>query len=105
VGLRVTLLGVDEVREFGGISDEEDGRVVEHPVEVSLFRSDLDSKATGITGSIRRSRFTTDSGESDGGTVFLTDLGEELGRGNVVQALGQLKVTMCTSTLGVNLEC
>lgn len=29
VGLRITLLGVDEVREFGGISDEEDGGVVE----------------------------------------------------------------------------
>jgi hypothetical protein len=102
VSLGVTLLGVDEVGEFGGIPDEEDRSVVEHPVKVALLRSDLEGKAAGITGGIRRSEFTTDSGESDGGTMSLAELGEELGRGNVAEVVGQFKVTMCASTLGVN---
>lgn len=104
MSLGVTLLGVDEVGEFGRIPDEEDGSVVEHPVKVALLGPDLEGKATGITGSIRRSKFTTDGGESGGGTVFLADLGEEGGRCDVAEAVGQFKVTMCTSSLGVNLE-
>ena len=76
MSLGVPLLGVDEVGEFGGISDEEDRCVVEHPVKVALLRSDLEGKAAGITSGIRRSEFTTDSGEPDGGTVSLADLGE-----------------------------
>lgn len=104
VSLGVTLLSVDKVRELGRISDEEDGGVVEDPVEVTLLRSDFERKATGVTGSVRRPKFTTDSGESGGGTVFLTDFREELGRGDVAEALGQFEVAMCASTFGVNLE-
>ena len=103
MSLGVTLLGVDEMREFGRVSDEEDGSVVEHPVKVALLRSDFKGKAAGITGGIRRSEFTTDGGETGSGTVFLADLSEEPGRGNVAEVVGQFKVTMCTSTLGVNL--
>lgn len=54
MSLRVTLLAVDEMGEFGGISDEEDGSVVENPVKVALLRSDLEGKATWVTGSVRR---------------------------------------------------
>ena len=43
MSLRVTLLGVDEVRELRGITDEEDRSVVEHPVQVALVGLDLDS--------------------------------------------------------------
>lgn len=104
MSLGVTFLGVNEVGEFGGVSDEEDGSVVENPVKVALFSSDLEGKATRITGGIRRSVFTTDSGESGGSTVLLADLGEELGRGNVAEVVGQFKVTMCTGTVGMDLE-
>lgn len=34
--LRISLLGVDEVRELGRVSDKEYGRVVENPVPVTL---------------------------------------------------------------------
>ena len=94
---------MDEVGELGRISDEEDGSVVEHPVKVSLLSSDLDGKTAGITGSIRRSKFTANSGESDCGTMSLICLCEELGRGNVAETVGQFKVTVCTSTFGVDL--
>jgi hypothetical protein len=100
--LRVTFLGVDEVGEFGRIPNKEDGSVVEHPVKVALFSSDLDGKATGITSGIRRSEFTTNSGESDSGTVLLADLGEEFGGGDVTEVMCQFKVAMRTSTLGMD---
>jgi hypothetical protein len=53
VRLRIPLLCVDKVGKLGGITDEEDGGVVEHPIPVTLLSSELDSKATGITSSIR----------------------------------------------------
>ena len=37
VGLRVSLLSVDENGELGGVSDEKDGGVVVDPVEVALL--------------------------------------------------------------------
>lgn len=37
MGLRVSLLSVDEVRELRGVADEEDGGVVEYPVEVAFI--------------------------------------------------------------------
>ena len=36
VSLRMSLLGVNEVRELGRVTDEEDGGVIEHPVPVTL---------------------------------------------------------------------
>ena len=45
MGLRVTLLSVDEVRELAGVADKEDRGVVEDPVKVALVRLDFDCKA------------------------------------------------------------
>lgn len=42
--LGVTLLGVDEVGELGGVADEEDGCVVKDPVEVTLLGPNLDGE-------------------------------------------------------------
>jgi hypothetical protein len=36
IRLRVTLLGVNEDGEFAGIPKKEDGRIVEHPIPISL---------------------------------------------------------------------
>ena len=35
IGLRVTLLSVNEDGEFAGIPKKEDGRIVEHPIPIS----------------------------------------------------------------------
>lgn len=45
VGLRVTLLSVDEEWEVGGISEEEDGCVVVDPVPVALLSVELEGKS------------------------------------------------------------
>jgi hypothetical protein len=60
MGLGVPLLGVDKVRELCGVTNEEDRRVVEDPVEVALFGSDFDGEATGVTGGICGARLTAD---------------------------------------------
>lgn len=66
VSLGISLLGVDKVGELGGISDEEDRRIVEDPIPVTLIGSQLDRETTGVAGSISGSRLSTDGGESDG---------------------------------------
>ena len=70
MSLRVTLLGVDEVRELGWVTDEEHGGVVKHPVEVALLRLDLDGETSGVTSGVRRSRLATDGGETHGDLKF-----------------------------------
>lgn len=51
--LRIALLGMDEVRELGGIAKEEDGGIVEDPVEIAFVGAYLDGEPTGIAGSVR----------------------------------------------------
>jgi hypothetical protein len=52
VGLRASLLGVDEEREFCGITEEEDGTVIVHPIPVALLSVELDGETMGITSGV-----------------------------------------------------
>lgn len=52
MGLGIPLLSVDEVRELGRVSDEEDGSVVEHPIPVALVGPQLNREATGVASSV-----------------------------------------------------
>ena len=60
MSLGVSLLGMNEMREFGGIPDKEDGCVVEDPIPVSLLGLELDSKTSWVASGISRSGFATD---------------------------------------------
>lgn len=102
--LRVALLGMDKVREFGGIAKEEDGSVVEDPVKIAFVGADLDGKATGIAGSVRRTRLATDCGETNGSTGSVTDPFEEGGAGEVGDVMRHLKVAMRAGTLCMDLS-
>jgi hypothetical protein len=101
MGLRVTLLGVDEVGELGRVTNEEDGSVVENPVEVTLLSPQLDSKPTRVTSGVSRTRLATDSGEANGCTAFGTRLLEELDSADVRERVSQLEETVGTGTFGV----
>lgn len=63
MSLGISLLGVNEVREFGRISNEENGSVIHYPIPVTLIGSELDSETTGVTRSIRGAGFTSDCGK------------------------------------------
>jgi hypothetical protein len=51
---RITLLGVNEVRELDRITDEEDWSIVHNKIAVSFLRVKLYSKSTGIASCIGR---------------------------------------------------
>jgi hypothetical protein len=102
MGLWVSFLGMNEVRELGWVTNEEDGSVVEHPVEVALLGSDLDGKPTGVTSSISGARLASDGRETHRYTGFVAHLGEEVGAGEVGDVVRDFKVTMGTSTFGMH---
>lgn len=102
MSLRISLLSVNEVGELGRITNEEDWGVVVHPVPNTLLCLDLHRETTGITSSVRRSALSTDSAESYCGRSLLAN-GCEKGVGcDVRQVVCNFKVTVSTSTLGMN---
>ena len=103
VSLGVTLLSMNEMREFGGITNEENRCVVEDPIEVTFLCPDFNGEATGITSSVCRAILASNSGETDGGANLLADLLEERLRGDIAQVVGDLEVAMGTSSFGVDL--
>lgn len=102
--LRVALLCMDKVGELGRVAKEEDGSVIEDPVEVAVIGANLDGKPTGITGSVRRARLAADSGKTNRGAGFVAYFFEERGRGEVGNVVGHLEVAMRASTLGMDLR-
>lgn len=103
MGLRVPLLGVDEMRELGRVTDEEDGSVVEDPIPVTFLGPELDSKTARVTSSIGRAGFTADGGETSSNANLLANTLEEGLRGDVAYVVSDLEVTVSASTLGVDL--
>ena len=98
---RVALLSVDEVRELGGIPQEEDWSVVGNHVPVPLRCAELDRKASWVPCHVVRTRFATDGGEPDGDRTLLVCL-ENLRKTEVIQWVGGLIISVCATTLGVN---
>lgn len=64
VGLGVALLSVDEDGELGGITDEENRRVIEDPVPVALLCVELEGETPGVACTVRRALFTTNGRET-----------------------------------------
>ena len=52
IDLSASLVGVNKKREFGGITKEEDGNIIVHPIPVALLSVELDSETTGITSGV-----------------------------------------------------
>lgn len=100
--LRVPLLGVDEVREFGRVTYEEDGSVVKDPIPITFLGPELDGETARVTSSVGGPRFTTDGGETGGDANLLPGTLEEGLRGNVTQVMGDFKISVGTSTFGVD---
>jgi len=101
VGLRITLLSVDEDGELGRVSEEEDGSVVGDKVPVTFARLELDRESTGITVSVGRTGLSTDgresSGQGDLGSLF-----EHVGETEVLESIGTFENSVSSTSLGVN---
>ena len=101
--LRVPLLCVNEVGELGRVTDEEDGGVIEDPIPVTFISSELDGEATGVASGVGRARFTTDGRETDCSADFLSHRSQQRLGCNVAEVMGDLEVTVSTSTFGMDL--
>lgn len=102
IGLGVSLLGVDEIREFNRVSDEEDGGVVTNHIPIAFFSIELDGETTGITFGISGTLFTTDGGESGEDGSSLADGFEDLSLAELGDVVGDFQITPSTSTLGMD---
>lgn len=70
-------------------------------VPVSLLGSELEGESSRIAGSVGRSRFTTDSGESGRGTARVSNLGENVGLAEIGDVVGYLgKTALVARTTG-----
>lgn len=102
VGLGVSLLGVDEVRELDGVSNEEDGGVVSNHVPVALLSVELDGKTSGVSLSVGRSLFSSDGGETYGDGSSLSDGVEEVSMGELGDVVCDFEVPEGSGALGVD---
>jgi len=103
MGLGVSLLGVDEMRELGRVANEEDRGIVENPVEIAFVGANLDSEAPGVTSSVCGARLTADSRETDGKTSPVANCFEERGTCKIGDVMRHFKIAVGTSTLGMDL--
>lgn len=81
---------------------KENGGVVSDHVPVTLLGVELDGETTGIAGSIGRTLLTSDGRETGEERGALADTVQELGLGELGDVVGNLKVTMGSSSLGVD---
>lgn len=103
MSLGIPLLSVDEVRELGGVSDEEDRGIVEHPVPVTLVCPELGGEPTRIASGVGRSRLATNGGETHRHSDLFADRAQERLRGDVTEVVSHLEVSMSSSTFCVDL--
>ena len=90
------------MREFGGISQEENRGVVGDQIPIAFVGSELDGKSSGVSSAIVRARPTTDGGESDGYGAFLAFGTPDVERGKVIGRGGAFKETMGSGALCVD---
>src|SRR5258708_21318454 len=65
IGLRISLLRMNEVAELQRVANEEHGRVVADPVPIAFLAIELPRKPAGLAFGLRRSFFTADSREAE----------------------------------------
>jgi hypothetical protein len=104
MSLRIALLGMNKVGELGRVAKEEDGSIVEYPVEIAFISTNLDGKTTRITGSVCRARLATNRGKTNSSASFVANFLEEGGTSEVRNVVCYFKVAMCAGSLGMDLR-
>jgi hypothetical protein len=102
--LGIPLLGMNKVGELGGITKEEDGSVVEYPVEIALVSTNLDGKTTRITGSVCRARLATNRGETNSSARPVANFFKEGGTSEVRNVVCHFKVAMRAGAFSMDLR-
>lgn len=95
VGLRITLLGMYEDREFRRVAKEEYGCIVKYPIPITLFCVKFEGKASRISGRVRRALLTADRGEARNAFGSLS---------NVTEHIHRSLIQFSTATMGAKLS-
>jgi len=93
---------MNEMGEFGRVSNEEHRGVVEDPIPISFVGPKLDRKPTGITSGIGRSRLASHGGEPNSGADLFADRTEKRLRCDVTEVMGYFEVTVGSSALSMD---
>jgi len=102
VSLRVSLLGVQKVRELNRILNEKHRSVVSNHIVVAFFCVELNGKASGISNAVSRSSLTSDSRESQEERGSLSDRIQELSLCEFSNIVSHFEVAVGTGSLGVD---
>ena len=100
VGLH--LGGVDQVGELDGVLDEEDRDVVAHQVPVAFLGVELHREAAHVPRGVGRSGAAGDGGDAHEHRGLLPGALEEVGLGDVRQALVELEIAVGGRAAGVD---
>ncbi len=101
-GVRVALLGVDEVGELDGVLDEEHRGVVADEVVVALLGVELQRETARIAHGVGGAEVAGDGGEAQEGLGLLADPGEELRPGPLRDVTGQRERAVRAGAAGVH---
>lgn len=102
IALWMSLLRVDEIGEFDGVTHEKDRSVVTDHVIVALLRVELDGKTARITSRIGTSLFSANGRKSRKNRSSLSNLVQEGGLGVASHVVGHFKVAVSTGALGMD---
>ena len=98
----IFLLGVNEIGEFNGVSNEEYWSIVSCHIPVTFFGVKFDCKSSWISIGIGSSSFSCDSGESSENWSFLSNGIEDFRLGVFGDIMGDFEVSMSSCSLGMD---
>ncbi|OPY90658.1 MAG: hypothetical protein A4E72_00541 [Syntrophus sp. PtaU1.Bin208] len=98
----VPLDGMIEIREFQGIAEEENRRIVSHEIPVALLSVELHGEAPDIPLGIRSPSLAGNGGKAKEALRFLSDLRENLRSGVLGDVMGNSEDAVSAGPLGVH---
>ena len=93
---------MDEDGELRRVSEEEDRRIVEDPIPISLFGVELDGKASRIPSGVRGSLFASDCGKACNAFGLLANSVEHVHRSQITDIVRNLEFAICSSAFGMD---
>lgn len=79
IRLRIPLLRMNQQRKQRWVPNEEDGRVVEHPVPIPFFSEEFDAETAGVARCVCGTLFAAYGREAGYERCFLANVGEDVG--------------------------
>lgn len=96
------LRGVDQIREFDGVLNEENWNVVSHDIPITLLGAELYGKAPDVTHCIGATSRPKHRRESKEGRCGSKKVSQNPGTGHVFGALVEFGGPECTGTPGMD---